>query len=300
MRFIARETPRPVERGERAVKLQVQLRVRPHRELRDRSTLPRRQREARKVEVSEYRERQREDDAIGHHIVGHAREPQAYASVPTRPGRLQCVAGHERLRRQGALEPLHDHVVAPGDPEALVRARVGNHERLEQVDRRQIVGLEAEEALHERSECQTEQGTRSAGQVRLEPLCHRQLIELDCVGPGLVVEVPTDAPVVGPQPAHEGIEIGEHVRHVAQPPVEPDRIQTACRERLLDFVHEWDPEFLGERPDVVMTTVYVLPAVLGGLTGVEETTEREAPTSDPLLRLVERGRDPVAVQSVDA
>ena len=49
-----------------------------------------------------------------------------------------------------------------------------------------------------------------------------------------------------------------------------------------------------------MATVDVLPAVLGGLTGVEETTEREAPTSDPLLRLVERGRDPVAVQSVDA
>src|SRR4029079_2674844 len=162
------------------------------------------------------------------------------------------------------------------------------------------VGLKAEEALHERAEGETEQGTRSAGQVRLEPLCHRHLIERDRLRPGLVVEVPTDAPVVGPQPADEGVEIGEHVRHVAQPPAEPDRIQTACRERLLEFVYEWDPKLLGERPDVAMATVDVLPAVLGGLTGVEETTDREAPTSDPLLRLVERGHDPVAVQSVDA
>ena len=49
-----------------------------------------------------------------------------------------------------------------------------------------------------------------------------------------------------------------------------------------------------------MATVDVLPAVLGGLIRVEEATEREASTSEPLLGLVKRGRDPVAMQPVDA
>ena len=124
------------------------------------------------------------------------------------------------------------------------------------------------------------------------------MVELDRLRPGLVIEVATDAPVVGPQPVHEDAEIGKHLRRVAQPPSQPERVQAARRERLLKGVHKGNPELLGERPDVAMAAVDVLPTVLGGLLRVKEPADREAPASQPLLPLIEGGRNPVTAQPI--
>jgi hypothetical protein len=105
------------------------------------------------------------------------------------------------------------------------------------------------------------------------------VVEGDRLRPGLVVEVPADAPVVGPQPVDEQAEIGEHLRRVLQPPVQPERVEAARGERLREGVHKRNAELLGERPDVAMAAVDVLPTVLGGLIGVEEAADRKAPSS---------------------
>ena len=166
--------------------LDVQLRVRPHRQVVDRVELPRRQAGPREVDAAEHREREREDDAVGRRLEVRAAAPRERADArAARPAakrhelgaRLDDPGRDARGERGGHL------VVSSTDVELLVGAgqrevaAAVEPEQVDDVERALAVDVGAVLADARVGDERAEPRAEPAGERPLDPLLDRHPVE---------------------------------------------------------------------------------------------------------------------------
>ena len=289
----------PVAEGLRpALELHQHLGVRTHPELVDAAPLLGAQTRAAEVDPAQGRERDREHDPVGDHLVGHAAEAHPVAAIGPLEERLQRRPEPDRPVGQLPRERVDDLVVASADVEALVGAGRVLDELVEEVEGAQPVGVEAELARHLRPHQLPLLPTAAARAVVVEPVGDRELVEgagrRGCVG----VAVRPYAACRRLDPALEHAAARAQLATMAPGAVEPQPRTAGVRNSVQ--IGELKPELLRERADSLVARVDELPPMLGRLSA-RELARRPAAAADPLrVRLVHRAREPALLQPVGA